>query len=1083
MSEPCGCDPEANPLTPLPIANRPGLDALAYRVGTYATFFAAMKARLADPKLAALKALRTREVEDPAIALIDAWAVVADVLTFYQERIANEGYLKTATERRSVVELARLVGSSLRPGVSASTCLAYSLEQNSTATIPTGSRAQSMPVQGQLPQAFETAEDMPARGEWNNLAPRLTRPQIVEPGKPTIYVAGITSNLKPNDPVLIVTSPPKLRRLAAVEVQAQQNRTKVTLQYVSPPPAPQPIAAGLTPLPVASDPARFAAAETPLSSIVTLATALAKLPAETGAEKLLPGVMNLRPDEAPIPTPVTDAVPGVLKTFLPEVGPQLYTAWKNATTVAAPLTGEFHALRIQAAPFGHNAPLRPITNKRGVVTGTEEWPLDVVTISITVSAQSESDAESRAVSVAHMQALLRGEKPTAVVKIARGSRRASAEIDLSDTVSSTPVGSWTMESQFTRHNHRIEFHCPELQRRFDIVLDERRARDEVKIDQETPIGVAEGQTVSSSAIGRRTTISNVDGISILDESAIAPERLDVIELDSVYEQIVPGGWVAIIRPDRGEPIAAKVTEVQNVSMARYGMSGRVTQLTLARDWLDPKKDLLLSAVRNVTVAAQSEQLSLAEEPIEEGVAGKEIELGDLYGEIPSGRQLIVTGERIDVGETSGVTGTELVRLARVEHRVQVDRPPFARPGERTHSFLKLTSELAYTYKRDTVTIYGNVVRATHGETRTEVLGSGDGSRAMQAFTLRQAPLTHVPASTRAGMASTLEVRVNDILWHEIATLADAGASDRCYVTHTDDGGKTTITFGDGVHGMRLPTGRENVIAVYRTGTGSVGNVPANAVSQLGSRPFGVKAVIGPLAATGGVDREGREEGKSNVPLAASALDRLVSVQDHAAFARTFAGIGKACAVELSNGVQPVVYVTVAGADGALIDRNSDHFQNLLQAFRQFGDPHLPVQLDACELMLLVIGARVRVLPDYQWNTVEPRIRSALTDVFGFPRRDLGQSVALSEVISAIQRVSGVAYVDVDILDSVSREDAENPDEAQKKLKAIEESTKPRERICARLVGKDPVTNAPLPAQLAFLSPDVPETLMLKEIGS
>ena len=55
-------------------------------------------------------ALTTRDADDPAIALLDAWATVADVLTFYQERIANEGYLRTATERRSVLELARLIG-------------------------------------------------------------------------------------------------------------------------------------------------------------------------------------------------------------------------------------------------------------------------------------------------------------------------------------------------------------------------------------------------------------------------------------------------------------------------------------------------------------------------------------------------------------------------------------------------------------------------------------------------------------------------------------------------------------------------------------------------------------------------------------------------------------------------------------------------------------------------------------------------------------------------------------------------------------------------------------------------------------
>src|SRR5262249_40823880 len=149
MMDPCGCAERGTAFTPSPIANRPGLPALAYRIGTYATFFAAMKARLSGSDMSALLGLKTREANDPAIALCDAWAVLADILTFYQERIANEGYLRTATERRSVVELARLVGSSLRPGVSASTYLAYSLEQNSTATIPRGSRAQSMPAQGQ----------------------------------------------------------------------------------------------------------------------------------------------------------------------------------------------------------------------------------------------------------------------------------------------------------------------------------------------------------------------------------------------------------------------------------------------------------------------------------------------------------------------------------------------------------------------------------------------------------------------------------------------------------------------------------------------------------------------------------------------------------------------------------------------------------------------------------------------------------------------------------------------------------------------------------------------------------------------
>ncbi|MFD0346187.1 hypothetical protein ACFQ0M_09145 [Kitasatospora aburaviensis] len=95
---------------PGPVANPPGLPALRLRVGTHPTFLAAMLDRLAAADLPGLAGLTTRAADDPAVALCDAWAAVADVLTFYQELLGNEGYLRTAREDRSVHELTGLIG-------------------------------------------------------------------------------------------------------------------------------------------------------------------------------------------------------------------------------------------------------------------------------------------------------------------------------------------------------------------------------------------------------------------------------------------------------------------------------------------------------------------------------------------------------------------------------------------------------------------------------------------------------------------------------------------------------------------------------------------------------------------------------------------------------------------------------------------------------------------------------------------------------------------------------------------------------------------------------------------------------------
>jgi hypothetical protein len=93
------------------------------------------------------------------------------------------------------------------------------------------------------------------------------------------------------------------------------------------------------------------------------------------------------------------------------------------------------------------------------------------------------------------------------------------------------------------------------------------------------------------------------------------------------------------------------------------------------------------------------------------------------------------------------------------------------------------------------------------------------------------------------------VRVNDVLWHEAASLAAVATNDRSFTTRNGDDDKVDVIFGKGRHGLRLPTGREYVKAQYRNGIGKFGNVKARQIRQLGSRPLGVKRVSNPMRAS------------------------------------------------------------------------------------------------------------------------------------------------------------------------------------------------------------------------------------------
>ena len=1140
----CGCCEGVEPLTPLPTANRPGLDELSYRVGTHATFFETMVARLTSHRLddgrRPLQKLTTRDPEDLSLALLDAWATVADVLTFYQERIANEGYLRTANERRSVLELARLVGYTPRPGVAASVFLAFTLEDDVDIEIPAGTLARSIPGPEELPQPFETQEDLPARTVWNALSARLTRPFILRPdadfiGTRRLFLGGTATGLDANDAVLVVCGSVAFPyTVRAIETDTEADRTTATYA---------PYGTGIS-FPEPETPARdaAAAAEAPaLTRLSDVVRALRKDPSLQPANRFK---LERSPERTYAAT--ADLGPRLLTQFTPRLAGTLYAAYANApvTGVSPDELCHVEALRVKAAPFGNNAP-QDLVYRDNVLVGRREWTLAELRATLDVALSSTEPAQR--VDDAFRQD---ADLPAQVFPPLRLAITVSDETGTphARTVELRELQEVSPPADAPGPLHRLTFLLEAAQvivsaqyedegtvqalrtlsvrfvsgsRQRDVIVREGSSLNgssafRVQATGTTLVDVRDGDVIANDLpqTSRRVTIALDSDALVLRITQEEPhfllnqDQLRRISLDATYDGISPGSWVLLDRPDRPHEMY-RVNDVRTLSRADYGVTAKVTQLLLDRPWISDQ-DTSLSLLRRTTVFAQSEALALSEEPIEADVAGDRIELHGLYERLEAGRWVVVKGERTDVRDgndqiVEGIEASELAMLAGVEHDVQrvvdADGNERERPTDTLHTRLILAEPLAYTYKRESVTINANVARATHGETLRETLGSGNAAKAFQAFILGQAPLTFVAAPTPSGVESTLDVRVNDVRWPEQKTLLYLGGDDRGYETKTDDDGRTTVVFGDGKRGARLPTGVENVAAVYRAGIGKAGNVQAGQISVLGSRPLGVQEVVNPERASGGADPESRDQARRNVPLGVLALDRLVSVQDYADFARTFAGIGKAQAAGLSDGQRSIVHLTIAGADDAPIDEQSDLYRNLLSALGRFGDRSVPLQVAPREAVFIFISARVKVLEDYLWETVEPEIRAALLDTFSFDRRELGQDVWLSQAIGVIQGIKGVDYVDMDLLDAVSETDAADPETLAEKLEALaaasgaasspanacDGATQPNQRLVVEPARIDPAGagGAPRirPAQMAYLNPGLPDTLILTEASA
>jgi len=184
------------------IANRPGLPAIGYRLGTYASFRRALLHGAS--RTPALRRWTTREETDYGTALLEQWAYVADILAFYQERIANEAFLCTAVRPESVQWLAEGLGYRPAPALSAIVNLAFTADRE--LELPERTRVQHVPQRREPPQTFETDEPLAAGRELSEMRLRALEGVVLEAGDREVAVRGTGLGIAPGDQVVLVSA-------------------------------------------------------------------------------------------------------------------------------------------------------------------------------------------------------------------------------------------------------------------------------------------------------------------------------------------------------------------------------------------------------------------------------------------------------------------------------------------------------------------------------------------------------------------------------------------------------------------------------------------------------------------------------------------------------------------------------------------------------------------------------------------------------------------------------------------------------------------------------------------------------------
>lgn len=647
-STPCGNED----LTPRRPHNRPGLAQISYRIGTQPEFLKRMewgipRQFVTDPEsgvaLKPLAVLRARDTSDPSLALMDAFAASLDVLSFYSERIANEAYIGTAVQRRSMIEIARMIGYKMAPGVAASVHLSFAVEDADDSyravDVPAGLQAMSVPqARDELPQVFETVEPIQAHAEWNAMPLRTEQAQNL-----ALYRNAADGKDQRNGQLYLFDPDNRFDIDASSDPRLESFATVASLENYS-----------------------------PLSADLDLGAALHKL-------------IDDHQDNPDI-EPVLHAVP-VDETYLRGTGLGLKPGNRIlAVGIRADDDGGRHVdcsvLRVVTAVDDNAFGVTTLVSTR------DGAPPDAVRRAPPYRAPRlpslRMPVERVAFDAATVDSMVRnatwrGEALSALVRIQAWPRDKLMQLFRMPRPAVAGESSEARPGLYILRDDSGFFGCTAPLREMLAKAGESRGADPYVNSWDKP----DPRTVWTGSQGEPQ-----------------PGSVHVF-LEREIKEIVAGGWAAMESPE-GDVRVFRVKAAAAQARSDYAMNGKATGLTFVNpddsDVVLPDPALDAFKFRTAKLHAVSEPLALAGTPIRADVAAgaDSLDLASLYLDIERGQAVSISGERSDA---DGLVDSETLLVADVVHiggytQLQLEQGPehsYARPSVRLNANMALAT--------------------------------------------------------------------------------------------------------------------------------------------------------------------------------------------------------------------------------------------------------------------------------------------------------------------------------------------------------------------------------------------------------
>lgn len=246
-------------------------------------------------------------------------------------------------------------------------------------------------------------------------------------------------------------------------------------------------------------------------------------------------------------------------------------------------------------------------------------------------------------------------------------------------------------------------------------------------------------------------------------------------------------------------------------------------------------------------------------------------------------------------------------------------------------------------------------------------------------------------------------------WDVIDDFFNSTANDRHITASYDAENKMTITFGDGVFGVK-PIADSTIYATYRVGGGVIGNVGINKITSFVDKEIAgitVKNPNPPL--TVGADVETLDHAKLYAPKAYRAVDRAITKDDFEGIVSSINGVSKAQCIETFNINGDLhIYVVPTSYDIPTLQLK-DVIMKKLDEVKLVHDR--PILFDPTYIPLN-ITLDITTNRSYTNLQVQKEVEELIKEVFHIQYMDLGEGLNKATVFREVMRIKGIDNLNV-----------------------------------------------------------------------